>query len=153
MLSHELRTPLNVMAGSIWRLRQTALEPEQAQAVAALDRSTRAQTKLINDLLDISRIVSGKLEITPAVFDLETVTLEAVENLRHAAERKGIQLDTQVTPVRLVGDAGRLDQVVSNLVNNAVQYTPSGGRVGITLNVDGSKCGARGPGRRGRHRS
>jgi signal transduction histidine kinase len=137
MLSHELRTPLNVMAGSIWRLRQSALAPDQAQAIDALDRSTRAQTKLINDLLDISRIVSGKLEIAPAEFDLDIVTLEAVENLRHAAERKGISIETSITPTRIVGDAGRLDQVVSNLLNNAVQHTPAGGRIHVSLNVEG----------------
>jgi CheY-like chemotaxis protein len=136
MLSHELRTPLNVMAGSIWRLRQTALEPDQSHAVDALDRSTRAQTKLINDLLDISRIVSGKFEIASAVLDLAHVIRDAVENLRPTAERKRIRIEARLAPASVVGDAGRLDQVVTNLVNNAVQYTPAGGRITVSLSVE-----------------
>ena len=132
-LSHELRTPLNVMTGSIWRLRQTALGPDQTSALDALDRSTKAQTKLINDLLDLARITSGKLDLTIAPVDLKTVVEGALDHLRTAAGGRGLHIDTDVSSTPVVGDASRLDQIVTNLFNNAVQFTPPGGTISVTL--------------------
>jgi PAS domain S-box-containing protein len=135
-LSHELRTPLNAIFGWTQIIRRS---PEDAQSVAegmaVIDRNVRAQTQLIEDLLDMSRIVAGKLRLEFQQTDLAPVVEGAIEAVRPAAQAKGIQitsvLDVLSGPVS--GDAGRLRQIISNLLGNAVKFTPEGGKIEVLL--------------------
>nr|WP_194054362.1 PAS domain S-box protein [Nodosilinea sp. LEGE 06152] len=136
VLSHELRSPLNPILGWTQLLQSGKLNPDrQAEALATIERNARLQTQLIEDLLDISRIMQGKLTLTAASVSLTFVISAAVETVRLAAEAKQIQilldLDTAVAPVS--GDAARLQQVVWNLLTNAVKFTPNGGQVEVEL--------------------
>ena len=135
-VSHELRTPLNAIQGWAYVLRTNPTdEVRRAHAVEVIERNVKAQSQLVEDLIDVSRIVSGKLamEVTPV--DLPTLVERAVESVSLAAESKGILLgkvlDSQATPV--LGDAARLQQVVWNLLTNAIKFTPKGGKVEIVL--------------------
>lgn len=135
-LSHELRTPLNAILGWATMLRNGRLSAaDSARALETVERSARAQSQLIDDLLDISRIITGKLRLEITALDLSKVITAAVDAVRPAAEAKGIRLqiilDSEADAVS--GDAGRLQQVVWNLVSNAVKFTPKGGRVQIRL--------------------
>ena len=134
-LSHELRTPLNAIVGWAHVLRGGPLDKAVvARAVDTIDRNARAQTQLISDILDVSRIVTGKLRLSVGPVELPLVVEAAVEAARPAAAAKDIRLDAQVEPVAPVsGDADRLQQVVGNLLSNAVKYTPKGGRVSVRL--------------------
>jgi PAS domain S-box-containing protein len=135
-LSHELRTPLNAILGWSQLLGRGGGDPKTLEeGLAVIERNTRAQAQLIDDLLDMSRIVSGKIRletrsINPAVF-----IHAAVETVTPAALAKGIRmplvLDEQAGPI--LGDASRLQQVVWNLLSNAIKFTPRGGRVTVTL--------------------
>lgn len=136
VLSHELRTPLNPILG--WtRLLQTGKldATRQSEALKRIERNAKLQTQLIEDLLDISRIMRGKLSLTVADLSLTTVITSAVETVRLAADAKQIQilldLPTEIAPVS--GDEARLQQVVWNLLANAVKFTPKGGRVRVEL--------------------
>ncbi len=135
-LSHELRTPLNAIVGWLQILRTSPDNPPlRERALNSLDRNARAQARLIEDLLDVSRIVTGKLQLNTAVVDLVTVIDAALDVIRPAASAKGITVERDLLPSpRLVaGDADRLQQVVWNLLSNAVKFTPSGGRVDVSL--------------------
>jgi signal transduction histidine kinase/CheY-like chemotaxis protein len=135
-LSHELRTPLNVMLGWVWRLRHTTLSPEaQERALDTIERNTRLQARLIDDLLDLSRVIRGQFKVDPkpiALADLIQATLEAVAP---AAEAKGVGLRANLNSPddRVMGDAGRLQQVLWNLLSNAVKFTDPGGLVDVSL--------------------
>ncbi len=133
--SHELRTPLNAILGWTRMLRAGELAGEERdRALAAVERNARAQAQLIDDLLDISRVVSGKLRLEVGPLDLEAVVREAVESIRPAAEAKGVALDLQAgLGAAVTGDADRLQQVAWNLLSNAVKFTPRGGRVGVRV--------------------
>jgi PAS domain S-box-containing protein len=135
-LSHELRTPLNSLRLWAGVLRQEPLEPATlAKAIDTIDRNAALQAQLIDDLLDISRIASGKLRLELRPLDLRSVIEASVETVRAAADDKGITLaravDPDVSPV--LGDATRLQQVLWNLLTNALKFTPSGGRIEILL--------------------
>ncbi|HLM03003.1 MAG TPA: ATP-binding protein, partial [Pyrinomonadaceae bacterium] len=135
-VSHELRTPLTSITGWVRMLRSGVLdEPQQARALETIDRNTRAQTQIIEDLLDISRIISGKLRLDIRLVEMESIIEAAFESARPAAEAKNIRLhmllDRKASPV--AGDADRLQQVVWNLVSNAVKFTPKGGRIQVRL--------------------
>src|SRR5262245_6250092 len=135
-LSHELRSPLSVILTWVALLRSERIdESGSRRALEAIERNTRLQAKLIEDLLDVSRIISGKMRLEVEVADLCEVVEAAVDGVRHAAEAKGIALeltaDTAMGPVS--GDAGRLQQVVSNLLSNAVKFTPRDGRVAVRV--------------------
>jgi PAS domain S-box-containing protein len=135
-LSHELRTPLTSMLGWIRMLRSGRLdEPMAARALETVERSTRAQAQLINDLLDVSRIVSGKLTMDLTSVDADEVVASALEAVRPLAEAKSIVLahHRAERPAVVQGDAGRLQQVVWNLLSNAIKFTPEGG--GVTVDV------------------
>jgi PAS domain S-box-containing protein len=141
MVSHELRTPLNAILG--WTDMMLKKQNDQALVARGLDivaRNTRLQTQLISDLLDISRIVSGKLHLDLQSVHLASVIDAAVETVQHAADQKDIeidrQLDTSIGP--MAGDPARLQQVVWNLLSNALKFTPKGGRVRIALRRTGS---------------
>ncbi|HEY9620590.1 MAG TPA: GAF domain-containing sensor histidine kinase, partial [Crinalium sp.] len=136
VLSHELRSPLNPILG--WtRLLQTGKldETRQRDALATIERNAKLQTQLIEDLLDISRILQGKLSLTAAPVGLAFVISAALETVRLAAEAKHIQIALDLDPnIALIsGDAARLQQVVWNLLTNAVKFTPQSGQVTIEL--------------------
>ena len=135
-LSHELRTPLNALLGWAQILR-TQL-PDNAVAIRAIDsidRNAHAQLVLINDLLDVSRVISGKLRMEQKVVDVAAVISAAVDAIRPAARGREIELSVTIAPVLLevIGDADRLQQVVWNLASNAVKFTPRGGRVEVVV--------------------
>ncbi|HET9468020.1 MAG TPA: ATP-binding protein [Vicinamibacterales bacterium] len=140
-LSHELRTPLNAILGwsSIVAARPTD-DPLMAKALEAIDRNARAQTKLISDLLDVSRIVSGKLRLARASVDLRKVIESAVDAVRVscASKRIAVSLSVQAELPRIVGDPDRLQQIIWNLLSNAVKFTPEDGRIALDAHFDGS---------------
>jgi signal transduction histidine kinase/ActR/RegA family two-component response regulator len=136
VVSHELRTPLNAILGWAQMLRTGKLDEETAaRALEIIERNANSQAQLIEDILDFSRIISGKLRIDVRPFDLAAVIEAAADVLRPAADAKGIRLQTVLdTTVGLVsGDPDRLQQVLWNLISNAVKFTPKGGRVQVTL--------------------
>jgi len=135
-LSHELRTPLNAVYGWATMLERGQLGAEQAQrALQIILRNVNAQVRLIDDLLDLSRVASGKLRLAVQPVDLQRVVEEALDGIRPAAAAKNIRLQPVLAspggPVS--GDPDRLQQVVWNLLSNAVKFTPKGGRVQIQL--------------------
>ena len=145
-LSHELRTPLSAMISWLWMLRRKALDPEAAaRAIEAVDRNARAQARLVDDLLDVSRIVTGKLQLDCRSLELGPVVEAATDSLTAAAEAKAITLARLIDPAagRVLGDADRLQQVIWNLLSNAIKFTPRGGRVEVHLHRAGSSVEAR----------
>src|ERR1700759_2406064 len=135
-LSHELRTPLNAILGWSQILTRDPLKSEDArQGLQAIEGNTRAQAKMIEDLLDMSRISAGKIRLDVHCLLLGDVVSQALESVRPSAEVKGVRLftviDSNAGPV--AGDAGRLQQVVWNLLTNAIKFTPRGGRVQVVL--------------------
>ncbi|MBW4441448.1 MAG: response regulator [Plectolyngbya sp. WJT66-NPBG17] len=141
VLSHELRTPLNPILGWTKLLQKQQLKPEKAAiALDTIERNAKLQAQLIEDLLDISRIVRGKLTQNTTAIDLKTVVLAAIQTVSLAAEAKQIEIETTIEAEvgQLLGDAGRLQQVVWNLLSNAVKFTPEGGRVKVILTGEDS---------------
>jgi PAS domain S-box-containing protein len=141
-LSHELRTPLNAIIGwtAIIKSGKTRAD-DLPRAVETIERSARAQAQLIDDLLDVSRIISGKMRLEVRSVDLASVMQSAVASVTPAAEAKSIRIQQHVEPgARLVnGDPARLQQIAWNLLSNAVKFTPRGGRIDVRLQrVDGS---------------
>jgi PAS domain S-box-containing protein len=132
-LSHELRSPLQGMVGWIAVLRSGRLDTERAgRAIDAIERSVRLQSQLVSDLLDVSRIVAGKLQLAMAVVDLCAVVEATVEEMRPMALRGDVTLRTTSQPGAFVaGDAERLQQIVANLVSNAVKFTRPGGTIEV----------------------
>jgi signal transduction histidine kinase len=135
-LSHELRTPLNAIFGWTRLLSSHTLNEDLCkQAIATIDRNARLQARLIDDLLDVSRIVSGKLRLETHAVDLAGVIHAAVAILQSAAAAKNIHVEVALTHSAgsVLGDPVRLQQVVWNLLSNAIKFTPRGGRVEIQL--------------------
>ncbi len=139
MLSHELRTPMTATLGWATMLQSGALDAEGTRTAAeAIMQATKAQAHLIDDLLDISRIVSGKMKITPVSLRLADAVGAAVETVRPAAVARGIALEVEAEDdVRLHGDSERLQQVFWNLLSNAVKFTQRNGRVSVQLRREG----------------
>ncbi|BAY40662.1 multi-sensor hybrid histidine kinase [Nostoc sp. NIES-2111] len=139
-VSHELRTPLNGILGWSQLLRAGKLNPEKVEmAIATIERNAKAQAQLVNDLLDVSRIITGKLYLELHLLNLTTLIMSSVESVRHAAEVKNIELQTQLAHVEpILGDQNRLQQIAWNLLSNAVKFTPEGGRVEVYLKQTGS---------------
>ncbi|MBD3886740.1 PAS domain S-box protein [Phormidium tenue FACHB-886] len=136
VLSHELRSPLNPILGWSKLLRSRQLDEQKTErALEVIERNAQMQAQLINDLLDVSRILRGKLSLDAQPVNLVTTIQAAMETVRLAAEAKSIQLNTQLEPDggQVTGDAGRLQQVIWNLLTNAVKFTSEGGRVDIRL--------------------
>nr|WP_052325270.1 ATP-binding protein [Hassalia byssoidea] len=135
VLSHELRTPLNPILGWSKLLQMGKLNAAKSiEAINIIERNARLQVQLIDDLLDISRILRGKMSLTVMPVDLSTVIAAALETVRLAAEAKSLQIECAIAPVGTVnGDSGRLQQVVWNLLSNAVKFTPAGGQIAINL--------------------
>jgi signal transduction histidine kinase/CheY-like chemotaxis protein len=142
-VSHELRTPLTPILGWARLLRAGGLPAETArQAFEIIERNARAQSRIVDDLLDVSRIVSGKLRIEKKIIDLAPIVEMALEAIRPMAEAKHVRiessLDEAAGPVN--GDPDRLQQVVWNLLSNAVKFTPEGGCVAVRLERAGSSA-------------
>jgi len=136
ILSHELRTPLNAILGWSTMLRQKNLsEDKVVRALETIERNAKSQAQLIEDILDVSRIITGKLRLEVRRVNLVSVIESAIESVSLAAEAKSIRLqsvlDSEAGP--LLGDADRLQQVVWNLLSNAIKFTPKNGRVQIHL--------------------
>lgn len=134
MISHELRTPLNAILGWTRMLQTGKLDDETyARAIETIDRNTKLQSRLIEDMLDVSRIISGKLRLDAQPTDLTSVINAAVDTARPAAEAKAIRLQAIMDfgAGMVLGDAGRLQQVIWNLLSNAIKFTPRGGRVQV----------------------
>lgn len=135
-LSHELRTPLNAIAGWTYLLKSKCAGDEfLSKGIDVIERNTRVQTQLIADLLDMSRIVTGKMRLDVQRVELPVVINAAVESLLPAVQGKGVRLQTIVEPVTdpVHGDPGRIQQIVWNLLSNAIKFTPRGGRVQVVL--------------------
>jgi len=135
ILSHELRSPLNPILGWTKLLQSRKLDPNKtAEALATIERNAKLQTQLIDDLLDIARILRGKLSLNADTVNLTFVIEAAIETVRTAAVAKSILIHPVLRNIGQVsGDAVRLQQVVWNLLSNAIKFTPSGGRVEIRL--------------------
>jgi signal transduction histidine kinase/ActR/RegA family two-component response regulator len=133
-ISHELRTPLSAILGWARMLRMGQLAPENStKALETIERNARAQAQLVDDLLDVSRIITGKLRMDVQPADPNTFIDAAVEAVRPAAEAKGVRVQKIIDtgPIAIPGDPVRLQQVVWNLLSNAIKFTPRGGRVQI----------------------
>jgi signal transduction histidine kinase len=140
VLSHELRSPLNPILG--WTKLLQTRQFDQAgtkQALQTIERNAKLQIQLIDDLLDISRILRGKMMLNVSPVNLAEVVDAAIETVRLSAEAKGIEIKTIVNNIGLLsGDYGRLQQIVWNLLSNAVKFTPNGGKIEICLDKIGS---------------
>ena len=135
-LSHELRTPLNAILGWSQILASGTRDAEDlSEGLRTIERNARAQTRIIEDLLDMSRIISGKIRLDVQRLDLAGVVQAAVDTMRHAADAKAIRLQAVIDPnaASVSGDPGRLHQVFWNLISNAIKFTPKGGRVQVLL--------------------
>ena len=134
-LSHELRTPLNAILGWSQILNMTSEQEDLEQGLEAIQRNARAQAQLIEDLLDMNRIISGKMRLNVQPTDLATVIQGAIESVAPAAAAKNIQLRQVLDPHAhaVSGDPTRLQQVIWNLLTNAIKFTPKGGKVDIVL--------------------
>ncbi|HKP86474.1 MAG TPA: ATP-binding protein [Blastocatellia bacterium] len=140
-VSHELRTPLNAISGWVQILRKNPFDQDcYTQGIERIERNVKVQTKLIEDILDVSRIITGKLYLDVSPVNLAPVIEAALESIRLAADAKGIRLLVSLDyPDGLVaGDPNRLQQVVWNLVSNAIKFTPEGGVVSVRLERVGS---------------
>ena len=140
-LSHELRTPLTSLLGWSSVLREAKRDEKVLnQGLEAIDRNARVQAQLIDDLLDVSRIVSGKLNLDVRPLDISSITRAAINVVRPAADAKGIKLDYSAQPGlgAISADSARLQQIIWNLLSNAVKFTPHGGQISVRLDQDGS---------------
>jgi PAS domain S-box-containing protein len=139
-LSHELRTPLNAILGWARLLRVRGVDGGIERAVAVIERNAEAQARLIDEILDASRIVTGKLRLAIAPIQLDLVLRAALDAIRPAASAKGLRIDEHVDAglPRIAGDAHRLQQVISNLLANAVKFTGPNGTITVTLAAAGN---------------
>jgi signal transduction histidine kinase len=141
-LSHELRTPLNAIVGWSQLLRMGQLDPEETgDALQTIERNAHAQADMIADLLDVSRITSGKIRLELQSVDAAAVIHAALESILPTADAKSIRitkaLDSSIKPI--MADPARLQQVVWNLVNNAVKFTPQGGQITVGVQQQDSQ--------------
>ncbi len=135
VVSHELRTPLTPILGWLDLLRAPSMTDElRAQGYDVIERNARAQSQIVNDILDVSRITSGKLRLDRKPLDLTLLVRNAVESLRLTADEKNIELRLDLSEVGLASiDANRFQQVVWNLMSNSIKFTPPGGNIAISL--------------------
>ncbi|MEB3281110.1 MAG: PAS domain S-box protein [Lyngbya sp.] len=142
VLSHELRTPLNPIMGWTKMLQTRKFNPTQtAEALAVIERNVKLQTQLIDDLLDLAKILRGKLSLNTTSVALSAVIEAALETVKTAATAKSISLHPILPDIGWVfGDAARLQQIIWNLLSNAIKFTPDGGRIDISLEKDGKQA-------------
>ena len=155
-LSHELRSPLQPLLNWAYLLRSPNLDPASAErALDAIERSTKTLGQLIEDLLDVSRIVTGKLRLQARPVRLSAVVRAAMEAVEPAALAKAVTLEVRIEPElpAVMGDPDRLQQVLWNLLSNGIKFTPKGGRVTVTVAGPQLGCDAHGGGHRGRHQA
>jgi signal transduction histidine kinase len=135
LVSHELRTPLNAILGWAQILREThGRDPDVLEGISVIERNTRVQVQLVEDLLDMGRITSGKMRLDVQRVELADVIGTAIETARPAADAKSVRLQKVLDPTVLIsGDPGRLQQVFWNLLSNAIKFTPSGGFVRVVM--------------------
>ncbi|MEA2165197.1 MAG: hypothetical protein QOK37_3324 [Thermoanaerobaculia bacterium] len=138
-LSHELRTPMTAVLGWARMLKLGLSESETREALEAIEKSAEIQAQLIDDVLDVSRIVAGKMTFKPVPIEVSPVLHAAMTTVHPAAAAKGIEILASVPPVlpQILGDEGRLQQVIWNLLANAVKFTPRGGAITVRLVHDG----------------
>ena len=135
-MSHELRTPLTSILGWSRLLQSNQLsDKEKVRAIQVIQRNAEAQSKLIEDLLDVSRIITGKLKIEFQPVSFASITDTAINSLHPAFDAKQLELETEIDPAAgpVLGDPARLQQIVTNLLSNAVKFTPNGGRIDVNL--------------------
>lgn len=139
-VSHELRTPLNAILGWTVIVRRRNLGDDVDRALAIIERNARAQARLVNDVLDLSRIISGKMVLHVTPTSVADAVATAVETVSPAAAAKGIALTSDIPdePLTILADADRLQQIVWNLLSNSVKFTPKGGQVSLRVDRDGS---------------
>jgi signal transduction histidine kinase len=136
VLSHELRTPLNAVLGRVHLLRNADLSPEaRNHALDVIERNARAQTQLVDDLLDVSRLAAGRLTLERASVNVADAVRRAVEDHHGAAAAAGVSLEVKIDPAlpAVAGDAARIRQIAANLVSNAIKFSNRGGTVGVSL--------------------
>ncbi|HEX9930123.1 MAG TPA: ATP-binding protein [Pyrinomonadaceae bacterium] len=135
-VSHELRTPLNAILGWTQMLKNGIVGYEQLpKAIETIERNSRSQAQLVEDLLDVTRIVSGKLRLNVKPVELSSIVETAIDTVRPAAEARGVEIEKRFDehPALVSGDAERLQQIVWNLLSNAIKFSPKGGRVTVRL--------------------
>ncbi|HTO96875.1 MAG TPA: response regulator [Myxococcales bacterium] len=135
-VSHELRTPLNAILGWTRMLRTGAVEPQAlSRVLETIERNARVQTQLVEDILDVSRIIAGKLRVNVQKTDLHAVARNALDAVRPAAEAKGVQMASELIAgsAEFCGDPDRLQQVIWNLLSNGIKFTPREGRVTLRI--------------------
>jgi signal transduction histidine kinase len=133
-LSHELRTPLHVVQSWIWQLNRNEQPPALKKALEVIERNVALQSRLVEDLLDVSRASTGRLQLNAGLVDLAAACLSVVEVLRLSARAKNIQLDVQQeTSTFIWGDAERVRQILWNVLNNAIKFTPNDGRIVLKI--------------------
>jgi PAS domain S-box-containing protein len=137
MLGHELRNPLGTITNAIALLRSRGGDPELARLGAVIQRQTTQLTRLVDDLLDVARVTSGKVELRREVVDLREIAHHCIDALTEAGRTSAHRLTLEGPPVRVDGDPARLAQVISNLLDNALKYTPAGGEVRVVTARDG----------------
>ena len=133
-LSHELRTPLNAIIGWTAMLRQNAVEPDRVPRVLDIvERNARAQAQLVSDVLDVSRMITGKTRLNPRVIKLPDSVRDAIDTIRPAADARGVSIEFEDSgdPLLVHADPERIQQVIWNLLSNAVKFTPPEGRVTV----------------------
>jgi len=139
-LSHELRTPLNAIVGWTTLMRTIEMDDEaRRHAIDIIERNAKSQAALIEDLLDVSRITQGQLQLSWLAVNVPAIVAAAIDTIRPSADAKGIALETHITAdlgATVQGDPVRLQQVIWNLLSNAVKFTPSGGAVTAAVAVD-----------------
>jgi len=142
-LAHELRTPMTGILGWVQMLKSDGMEQgDMAAAIEMIESSTRVQARLVEDLLDVSRIIAGKLRVDLAPVELRPVVEAVVEMFHARADERRITLETEIEerPLSVYGDETRLHQVIWNLLSNAIKFTPEGGRVRVQLQCSESKA-------------
>jgi CheY-like chemotaxis protein/anti-sigma regulatory factor (Ser/Thr protein kinase) len=144
-LSHELRTPLAAMLNAVEVLKNPEVKAHHARVVDLLERNVRQQTRLIDDLLDLSRIIRGKVEIVRKPLDLRQLVAAQVEGVEASARsaRLALELRASEQPLSISADPERLGQVISNLLTNAIKYTEPGGAIRVTIAAEGDQATVR----------
>jgi signal transduction histidine kinase len=140
MLGHELRNPLQAIATSVASLHQAPLQEDSSRSLQIIDRQTRLLTRLVNDLLDVTRATTGTIRLERESVDLKDTLEHCMEQLAHAGRLAHHAIELQSESVWVNGDPVRLEQVVMNLLTNALRYTPSGGTIRVALKRDGDEA-------------
>lgn len=140
-VSHELRTPLMVILGYSRLLLKKVWPPDIQKQILSINKAADNQSSLIEDLLDVSAIISGKVKFKPKTVEMKEVVIEATENLKIAAQNKNIEMKVGQLPSSIImGDKDRLAQIIINLLTNAIKFTPSGGKIDVNMQNINSKC-------------